>query len=326
MPAKSKEFITLCYDNYPDQREFVFSMKGRPFSMLSSQKLPTPSTSLIDFNLVSDLGLKMTDLQCSKFSFGGQRFRILGKISQTVQTITDGVVSGTVHLRASVVEGLRSVFDSHSIAGKKISELLSRKISSGNSPPASPQSSPASSPRSPKTPPSAVRKKMAATEVKKAPPVNSPPGFPTVPQYSNHRPDVVRDKPSVPLNKPPPGSVRRLQLKPDDDHRMDWHHGRVIRLIRDDLAQVNVLRLEGDPYKEDQPVYDENCVCPDLNVSVNDVVLFRGWDRDPNLETWSESRPRIYVVYNQEEVGHLQHHGVEVPDCPPEMRPAGYYG
>ena len=108
---------------------------------------------------------------------------------------------------------------------------------------------------------------------------------------------------------------------------MDWHHGRVVRRIREDLAKVSVLRLDGDPFKEDQPVYDENCVCPDLNVSVNDVVLFRGWDRyltDP--DTWAESRPRIYVVYNQEEVEHLQHHGVRVPDCPPELLPGDYYG
>ena len=325
MPATSQDFITLCYD-YLDQREFVFSIKGRPFSMLSSQKLSIPSTSLIDYNLVNDLGLKMTDLQCSKFSFGGQRFRILGKISQTVQTITDGVVSGTIHLRASVVEGLRSVFDSHSIAGKKISELLSKKTSSGHSSPASALSSPARSPRSPKTPPAADQKKMTATKVKSSSTVNSPPGFPTVPQYSNHWPDVTHDKPSVPINKPPPGSVRRLQLKPEDDQLEDWHHGRVVRLIRKDLAQMDVLRVEGDPHKEDQPIYDENCACPDLNVSVNDVVLFRGWDRDPYLETWAECRPRIYVVYSQEEVEHLQQHGVEVPDCPPERLQGGYYG
>ena len=110
MPTTSSDYITLCYDNSPDQREFVFSMKGRPFSMLSTQKLPVPSTSLIDFNLVNDLGLKMTDLQCSKFTYGGNRFRILGKISQTVQTITDGVISGAVHIKASVVEGLREVY------------------------------------------------------------------------------------------------------------------------------------------------------------------------------------------------------------------------
>ena len=152
MPASSEKYITMCYDNYPDQREFVFAMKGRPFSMLSSQKLPVPTTSLIDFNLVSDLGLKMTDLQCSKFSFGGQRFRILGKISQTVQTITDGVISGTVHLRASVVEGLRSVFDSHSIAGQKFTDLLSRKVSHTSSQQESPSTSPSNSTRSVKTP------------------------------------------------------------------------------------------------------------------------------------------------------------------------------
>ena len=71
----------------------------------------------------------MSDLQCSKFSYGGQRFRILGKISQTVQTITNGMISGTVHIRTSVVEGLRDVFDSHGIVGKKFSELLPRKVS-----------------------------------------------------------------------------------------------------------------------------------------------------------------------------------------------------
>ena len=150
MPAATQEFITMCYDNPDHHREFVFSIKGRPFSMLSSPKLSVPSSSLIDFNLVSDLGLKMTDLQCSKFTFGGQRFRILGKISQTVQTITDGVISGTVHLRASVVEGLRSVFDSHSIAGQKFTDLLSRKVSHTSSQQESP--SPSNSTRSVKTP------------------------------------------------------------------------------------------------------------------------------------------------------------------------------
>ena len=143
-PIKSKpasKFITLCYDNFPIQREFVFSMKGRPFSMLSSQSLPVPSVSLIDFNLVNDLNLKMSDLQCAKFSFGGQKLRILGRISQTVQTITDGVISGTVHIRANVVEDLRKTFDCHSIAGKKMLEILSRENAATVSQPASPSSS-----------------------------------------------------------------------------------------------------------------------------------------------------------------------------------------
>ena len=111
MPTKNDELITLCYDNYPDQREFVFAIKGRPFSMLSTQRLPVPTSSLIDYKLVRDLGLKMDDLQCSKFTFGGQKMRILGKISQTVQTINNGITSGTIHLRASVVENLSEIFE-----------------------------------------------------------------------------------------------------------------------------------------------------------------------------------------------------------------------
>ena len=97
MPAPNwpdKKFLTLCYD-HPDQREFVFTIKGRPFSMLSTLKLPVPSTSLIDYNLVRDLGLKMEELQCMKFSYGGSRLRILGKISQTIQTINRPLPSPT---------------------------------------------------------------------------------------------------------------------------------------------------------------------------------------------------------------------------------------
>ena len=61
---RDQKFITHCYDNYPEQREFVFAMKGRPFSMLSTEKLPVPSSTLIDHNLVRELGLKLHDIQC----------------------------------------------------------------------------------------------------------------------------------------------------------------------------------------------------------------------------------------------------------------------
>ena len=72
---RSHKFITLCYDHHPEQREFVFAIKGRPFSMLSTQKLPTPTSTLIDHNLVKELGLKMEDIQCSKFTFAGHNRR-----------------------------------------------------------------------------------------------------------------------------------------------------------------------------------------------------------------------------------------------------------
>ena len=71
---------TMSYKYGNDEKEFVFCVKGRPFPCLVSPHLPTPTASLLDYNLVRDLGLKMTDLQCQKFSFSSFKMRILGKV------------------------------------------------------------------------------------------------------------------------------------------------------------------------------------------------------------------------------------------------------
>ena len=121
--------ITLCY-NYGGDKEFVFSCKNRPFAVLCSSSLPTPAASLIDHNLVMELGLKMSDLQCKKISFAGKKLRLLGKISTTVQCIKNGKMFANLHLRASVVENLKGTIDSHCIAGVKMSQMLSATVPS----------------------------------------------------------------------------------------------------------------------------------------------------------------------------------------------------
>ena len=78
----TKMFSTASQDYSPDMKEYVFAIKGRPFAMLHSQKLPVPPVSLIDFTLVRDLGLEMQDLQCTKHTFAGMKLRILGRVSQ----------------------------------------------------------------------------------------------------------------------------------------------------------------------------------------------------------------------------------------------------
>ena len=82
--------VTLCYNYGGGNKEFVFSCKNCPFAVLCSSSLPTPAATLIDHNLVMELGLKLTDLQCKKISFAGKKLRLLGKISTTVQCIKDG--------------------------------------------------------------------------------------------------------------------------------------------------------------------------------------------------------------------------------------------
>ena len=77
-------------------KQFIFAIKRWPFAMLSIPKLPVPPMSLINFNLVRDLGLEMHDLQSTKYTIGGRKLRILRR--KTLQTIQDGAISGTDHM------------------------------------------------------------------------------------------------------------------------------------------------------------------------------------------------------------------------------------
>ena len=119
------EDITLTYNYSGAEKEHVLACKNRPFAVLCSTNLPTPSSSLIDHNLVKELGLKMTNLQCKKIVFLGRKLRLLGKISTTVQCIRNGNVCFNIHFRASVIENLSNVIDSHCVAGQKMALLLS---------------------------------------------------------------------------------------------------------------------------------------------------------------------------------------------------------
>ena len=152
----------MFYQYGNDEKEFVFCVKGRPFPCLVSPYLPTPTASLLDYDLVRSLGLKMTDLQCKKFSYSGFKMRILGKISVTVQCIHDGVSSGTFHIKANVVLDLAKNLDTECVAGTKMAAQLRGE-----------QVSPPATPRSPSTPPRAVP--SPAPSVPAASPPRTPP-------------------------------------------------------------------------------------------------------------------------------------------------------
>ena len=360
--GKSKlanKFITLCYDNFPIQREFVFAMKGRPFSMLSSQSLPVPSVSLIDFNLVNDLNLKMSDLQCAKFSYGGQKLRILGRISQTVQTITDGVVSGTVHIRANVVEDLRKTFDCHSIAGKKMMEILSKENAATVSPPASPTPSATSSAKaSPaaKTvqtlPDGSVQTVQTFSYGASQVPVTSEISVSTLTEVSDTSGSPVTSSSKrqlPPLSSPKPlgkhhlttwrmpqpreGSCpgiprRTVPSRPDSSH----FYGRVVD-VRDQLRGFKPTGkkiVEVDYLHDNGEVYTAYPIAPYFlaqGLRVNDAVLFKQYEQlGEAMEDGHENTTPIMVIYSKEEEAELTSRGAYFPDCPPEMLPDGYYG
>ena len=116
--------LTTNYKYSSFEKEFVFSCKGRPFAVLVSSFLPKPPASLIDYELVRDLNLKMTDIQCKKFSFAGNKLCILGSISTSVQCVHNGRLLGNHHIRARVVSNLNRLFDTHVIAGDKLRQQL----------------------------------------------------------------------------------------------------------------------------------------------------------------------------------------------------------
>ena len=172
----------MSYKYGNNEQEYVFCVKGRPFPCLVSPHIPTPTASLLDYQLVRDLGLKMTDLQCQKFSFCGFKLRILGKISLTVQCIHDGVSSGTFHIKGNVVLDLAKHLDTECVAGAKMAAQLRGETAPPTPAKAAPSPAPsvpaAESPRTP--PPHAPQSPRSPPRS----PTRSPPGFPTMPQYA----------------------------------------------------------------------------------------------------------------------------------------------
>ena len=97
MATPKPNLITTCYEGKYGEREFVFSC--RPLSVLTAPLFPTPAFTMIDHNLVRELKLRLTDLQCVKFTYGGRKLRILGKVNTTVQCVVDGVPAGNTALQ-----------------------------------------------------------------------------------------------------------------------------------------------------------------------------------------------------------------------------------
>ena len=175
---KTNNATTMKYDYGNRDSEYVFCYKSRPFAVLVSDSLPTPNSSFVDHLLVNELGLKINDIQCKKISFGGKKLRLLGRVNCTVQCVKDGRMFGNFNYKACVIENLNQHFDTHSIAGANMIDLIhGDEIINQNCTSAGSQLSP--SPRS--TP----RRATSRTPPPARP--TSPPGFPTTPQYEPPR-------------------------------------------------------------------------------------------------------------------------------------------
>ena len=122
--SKRQLFTTLNTYGSHDQ-EYIFSCRGRPFAALVSPNLPTPSSSLLDYDLVKSLGLKLSNLQCKKFHFTRNKFCILGRVSTSVQCILNGRSRSNFHLKGFVISDLYKVLDTHCVARINMQQKIS---------------------------------------------------------------------------------------------------------------------------------------------------------------------------------------------------------
>ena len=122
--SSQQQLFTTKYSYGSRDQEFVFCCRGRPFAALVSPNLPTPTSSLIDYDLVKSLGLKMTDLQCKKFYFAGNKMRILGRVSTTVQCVQNGRTGSNFHIKGFVVADLYKILETHCVAGNKMKQQI----------------------------------------------------------------------------------------------------------------------------------------------------------------------------------------------------------
>ena len=198
--------------SYEKESEYVFSCKGRPFTSLVSKEISMPTSTLIDYELVRDLNIKMTDLQCQKFTFAGFKMRILGQICTAVQCVKDGFVAGSFQLTATVVLDLAKNLETFSVAGKKLASLLSPTTTST----ASPSPKTRARPSAPSTPARASPSAQARTSASPPPKRATTPaqqGRPSpTPTPSQLKMSLPPDRPQ-PQSSPPP-TVSHISVRP----------------------------------------------------------------------------------------------------------------
>ena len=272
LKSTSNNLFTTKYSYGNNDNEFVLCCKGRPFAVLVSPSLQTPTASLMDFDLVRSLGLKMTSLQCRKFNYSGYKLRVLGRVTTAVQCVQNGKLGHTFHLKCDVVSDLYTTLDTHCVASAGLQQHLGTQktiiigddgggnqsnVSSSAPPPpvrnaappaptasaappepptagaASPTATTSSAPSAP-TPRTPPRASAAPPAAAQSP--RSPPGFPATPQHSASSPSTATEagtEATIPVRR----VVDGLELSPFSAN---------IRALGETFQDADLERTEND--------------------------------------------------------------------------------
>ena len=115
--------------------DYTFVCSRIPFAVSCSTHLPHEEYNLMDLDLVNKMKIPLQKIKVEKISILGQTFRSVGVVSQTVQCVHQGKISGNIHITARVVRDLLCDLDVDFIASAK---TYTRLVGKKPSPPVEP--------------------------------------------------------------------------------------------------------------------------------------------------------------------------------------------
>ena len=117
--------------------DFTFVCGKIPFAVSCSSDLPHRNFNVIDLDLINKMKIPLKNIRVTRISIQGHDLRCVGIVSQTIQCVVDGKVSGTIHLYAKVVRDLFNSISADCIASRRTYSRLM-----GEDPPAEPPDDP----------------------------------------------------------------------------------------------------------------------------------------------------------------------------------------
>ena len=92
--------------------DFTFVCGKIPFAISCSSDLPHRNFNMIDLDLINKMKIPLKNIKVTKICVQGHDLRCVGIVSQTIQCVVGGKISGTIHLYAKVI---RDLFNSISV-------------------------------------------------------------------------------------------------------------------------------------------------------------------------------------------------------------------
>ena len=99
--------------------DFTFICKKVSFAITCSSQLPHQDYNLIHLDLVNKMKIPLQRIQVSRYTIVGETVRSVGYISQTIQCVRNGKISGNIHIQGKVIRDLYSIFDVDCIASSR---------------------------------------------------------------------------------------------------------------------------------------------------------------------------------------------------------------